>query len=294
MLNDILDQDLYNHFIPVIWPANHMGSFLMNLLFDGEDREPNLVVMDPVTYEWHRRDSLHNVFGDVRLIYILASYIKKLRLTNHINESTVMRLAFNLTIKYDKKTLIQITDGSLDLSELLINDPISLLIERDSLFASFKYLKMHCYKPLESTNRTFNFSKKIFAYYPENKSWIPTILGWHKCHRDFRVREMHGDVAGHSFKEYKQNVLGSATDSDISIDMYNLVIQKNYNAILDVIPDFKFTNDKIRILEIAHDTTLEILNKFNMDHNLDIPMNLKYSEFLKTYNLDPHSSEIMR
>jgi hypothetical protein len=285
MSNFISDRDLYNYFIPVIWPANHMGSFLMNLLFDGEYES---TTMDPITYEWHRRDSLHNTFGDGRLPLILTSYIKKILLTDYIDESTVIKLAFNLNINYSQDELIQVIKGNTNIEELVNNTPSNFLIDRDKLLSSFKYLKMHHYKPIEGATRSFDFSKKIFVHYPENKSWIPTILGWHKCHKDFRINEMHGQFAGHSFEEFKRNVLPNATDSDISIDMYNLVIKRDLGAILNVIPDFKCTRDKLLMLDIAHHTTLKILNKFDMDYKIDIPMNLEYSEFLKKYNLDPY------
>jgi hypothetical protein len=146
----------------------------------------------------------------------------------------------------------------------------------DSLL--FPYVKNHL-NERNFQEKSVPYKKKIYCYFPKGKQWIISafVLYKHHLYKIFHKNNNYdygtGDVKNW-IRYYQDNIYFDPmpinyTDHE-SLDMYELVFNKNLDGLRKIYPDFEPGELQLELLNQAHDTSMMVLNDLNISHELII------------------------
>jgi hypothetical protein len=272
--------DILKHFVPVVYPVGHMGNFLLNFLapvsfLRSRRSKSNLTVSysTPMNnnYEWEFNDAFESFFGkplhtSSYALTILPDYFEYNPNKEGILEicKTILKVKYNMVLNniplgmgnvknyYDKYC----NSDQYPTDEFIVDN-------------STKYLKAHTGF---QHHEMMPFENRIVASFPEEKFMIPYSLLLYKMYNRpgaaNRIEELNSMVElGTLRNECSMKFDCSLTPNCKHIDMYRLVIEKDISQVCEISSDFEFNNEKRAMLDQAYNSTMSILNKFNVDPN---------------------------
>lgn len=285
-----MDNQLFDHLVPVSFPAGHMGTFLKgflsptvdNLFYDSTKKIEN--------HEWEFNDIFDSLFGnDVKtfnpLISILAEFyqgtdIFKVAAIVIINTKYYLKTnkIKNCHTKFHTPLLLKMAR---DKSNHKLNVPLELIKTRTSRYLKEHQLTLRFDKAVLTT-RDMEWKRKINCIFPVSKYWIPyyllkykssmsTYLKYHLHHLNL-IPDSNPFIASMQLSEVHY------TDpTQFNFNIYELVFNKNLTQVYEVDPAFEYTKEKQDMLELAHLTSHEILNSFdlNVNHIIDETTSIK-------------------
>jgi hypothetical protein len=257
---------IFEHFVPIVWEPGHMGAFLANFL------TPKITGPIPLSEqggmlsnkEWLFNDAFNNFFATHNNHDQIRERLSK-------NYSGIELIEMMAIAVVDRKYNILTKESGPELTfEKLKNN-------------SSRYLKEHPYqkRPFEFDKVVWK-NKKIYCRFPYNKVWIPYFLLKYKFgFYDPEFREITKSLNKHSKNPYPDlRPLSTNYNDYLIFDIYDLIFNKNIDQIYDIDPTFEFNDDKKAMLELAHTTSIEILNLFGLDHNWSIDHTTKTEDIL--------------
>ena len=291
MLNKIFD-----HFILIEFLPGNMGTFLSYFLTPDLKESPNNMLSHSVAdgmmpnYEWLFSDAFDGFFvsADNRYTDLITLLSKTYSAPDlyKIAALTIMNAKYYII----KNKILCNEKDRIDLMLEFAKNPLAseIQIPFDILNQiSSKYVKAHPYKGYPNINKPFSSikwgNKIIRCAFPDEKSWIPFYLLKYKFSNSDRVyakpvlNNLIKNVSVQSnlqfirFFCYNRNRVEPNNPNEyLNFDIYNLVINKNLNQVYEVDPSFEFTEKKKEMLELAHSSTIKILETFGINYNTSI------------------------
>lgn len=308
---DHIDQ-FFNRLTLVNFVGGSMGTFLCDLVADCDHpyyvrHKGGSITMND-NYEWCTTDYFHHLFSDrydpqsfKRFIdkfgpgwekyYLYAYALEEMNYLNHrlLSPPGLVDKIEDLD-SYMKKTV-------------------------DDFEIAFRTVKTHPDQKI-SIHKSIKWKYKIFSYFPEEKQWVQKFLFLWKRHFSVIDGAKPNPMIGIDEFQFKTLIRSlevpgwlhvvPRAESKIDktefkgINMYQLVFQKNIDTVMSAMPDFQMTNEKMKLLETAHSTSLKIFDKLELDHtailrpditvkeliaNSRVPYYI--NEFSKKYNIYP-------
>jgi hypothetical protein len=291
----MLDQ-IFNHFILIEFLPGNMGTFLSYFLTPDikENSDINLSKSADdgmmANYEWKFSDAFDGFFvsGDNKYTDLVTLLSKTYSAPDVYK---VAALIIMNTKYYIMKNDITCDEKSrMDLMLEFAKNPFDskVQIPFDILKQiSSRYIKTHPWKGYPGIDKLFSSvkwgNKVIRCEFPNEKSWIAFYLLKYKflnSNRDYAKPVLDNLLAKTStlsdvsfirffcYNKYKVDVYN--TNEYFDFDIYDLVINKNLKQVYEIDPNFEFTETKKDMLELAHSSTIKILNYFNLDHRISI------------------------
>jgi hypothetical protein len=265
-----MKDQIFEHFVPIVWEPGHMGAFLANFL------TPKSSYPIPFSQqggmlankEWFFVDSFNNFFG---------SHNKHHKILNTLSSDySGVELIKMIAIEIAKNNYRYLT-GKSDLTfDILKNN-------------SSRYLKEHPYQEGPYPyDKVIWKNKKICCRFPYSKLWIPYFLLKYKygpTDPEFTlITKNHIQNYNNPYPDLRH----FQNNNDYMIfDIYNLMFNKNLDQVYNIDPSFEFNDDKKRMLDLAHDASLEILELFGTDYNWSMDSNTKIKDVLAQQKKDP-------
>jgi hypothetical protein len=265
---------IFEHFVPITWEPGHMGAFLANFL--------TLKSSYPIPFsqqggllpnkEWFFVDAFDNFLGSTIRHNGKYDKIRQTLPVEYSGAELIEMIAIEL-IKQKYRWFTKKTDLTF---EILKNN-------------SSRYLKEHPFKeslyPFEDIVWK---NKKIYCRFPYEKLWIPYFLLKYKYGTNdpefIEITKILMDGYENTYPEMRP--LHNTYDY-ITFDIYDLIFNKNLDQVYSIDPAFEFNDDKRDMLDLAHTTSIEILELFGLDHTWSIDHTTKIKDVLNKPTKDP-------
>jgi len=256
-----------------------MGSFLINFLSAGNEESYREFINTKgpglrSNHEWqviHYFQNIENidnsVLDTIRNYYGKNTYIQQsLYAFAHIIQD--LYLSKELTVEHVLATF------SLD--------KILELVKKDFDQIIFPYIKNHQIKNSSSfncNNTSIKYKKKIYCTFPKNKTWIIPVFSLYKHNLYKLFNDTHdydygtGDVRNWiTFYHENKSIVSypQSIDDHESLDMYELVFNKNLDGLRKIYPDFEPSRLQLELLDQAHDTSIMVLNDLNLSRDIEL------------------------
>jgi hypothetical protein len=261
--------NILNYFTPIIWEAGHMGSFLENFLSPRSKllTKYNKAMGILPNHEWGYIDPFLNYFGSDFWKYNgyrtqLAKKYSGIELQEQIATAI-----FYANLKYSllEKDHYQMygNDDLLNPDSYQWDIPLTELTEQANPYMKF-HLNQYLGNPI-TRNRA------IFCTFPKSKTWLPFLLLLYKFSNSKRNKELLSslknlknitslDLDDSFFTHY----FTPAPKNAYKFDIYKLIFENDLSQVYELYPDFKFDYFKKTQLALAKDTSIKILEKFDM------------------------------
>lgn len=298
--------DIFNHFVLVSFSPGHMGTFLKYFLspISNKGSEIFLNTLEKnakfENHEWQYSDVFAEFFAeDVATYKDLITLLSKSHSPPEVFKLaalTILNTKYYIiknNLGYDPRTHM---DLLLDFAKKPL-DP-NIQIPFDILKnISHRYVKGHPFKRypgiLETLSSVKWGNKIIRCEFPDEKSWIAFYLLKYKYSNspnqtnkvnlpkiidDLLLFPNISFVKRFSYAKYVKDIYDK--NEYYNFNIYDLVINKNLKQVYEIDPSFEFNEEKKKILDTAHFSTLEILNFFGLDHNVNISLNTPVSDVI--------------
>jgi hypothetical protein len=272
-INNVMKGLIFEHFIPILWEPGHMGTFLANFLTSESVYSIALSKQGGMldNKEWFFVDCFHNFFGSHNKYYNILKTVS-FDYPGIEGVELIEIIAFEI-VKSNYQYLTKKNDLTF---EILKNN-------------SSRYIKEHPYQegPYAYDKVTWK-NKKICCRFPYNKIWIPYFLLKYKygsADPEFiQITKNHLERLDYPYPDIRP--LHNNNDY-ITFDIYDLIFNKNLDQVYSIDPSFNYNDDKKSMLDLAHNSSLEILELFGLDFNWNIDSNTKTKDVLAQQKKDP-------
>jgi len=259
--------DIFKHFVPVVCPVGHMGNFLLNFLSPitpENQSNTSLVIPYPPAdnSEWGFEDAFNNLFGRMFRPYLYKHISNDPDYTPFVYEiasiaKCIIKVKYNMVLNN-----IPINDKNLELYYDQYRTSDNFPSDEFIIHNSSRWIKAH---PGFRQQEIMPFQTRIFASFKPERRLIPYSLLLYKVSK-------RKDLDRNKFVElvnagqlYKECMFQNKKPKHTFVDMYSLVIQQDLNDIFNLDAQINFTSQKLSQLDRAHISTMEILEKFNID-----------------------------
>lgn len=217
--------------------------------------------------------------------------------SNKIKPEVIENLKSQLGKDYLKATLYsyaklyeqQYAENQLDiysLAETLTPELAIKLAKEEFEEIHFPFVKNH--PTMQDYFANFDYKNKIHCMFPAGKKWISEVLMLYKHHL-YTLFQNTKPYYNYSIEPLKflLNEKAKATrvpaednlSGHQSVDMYKLVFEKDISALYNVYPNYQPTDFQYQLLELAHTTSMTVLNDLGLSHTTTHPDNFKVKEF---------------
>ena len=283
----------------VIWRPGHMGGFLMNLL---EADKPNYSLMNQQqkmtrieNLEWCHSDYFVNYFNisivpDLEREFIRLEDLSTNQYGNEIGKKKIAYLIAVVNHLHESR----LTFGNryhvlLDVfRNIKTADDIEQYISQPINNNNFNYVKSHTsWKIIKDKDfHSIPWKEKIYCYFPPNKDWLKFVLHFYKLSYYFNVIST---PPWHFEEPFNNEITSLINNSPLHldtlypeyeiypfipkeelkhVDMYKLLFEDDYNNLgIDITETHK------KLIDIARQDTIDILNFFGLDHEMNLSKN---------------------
>lgn len=263
--------DILNYFTPIIWEAGHMGSFLENFL----GSKPKLITKYNRGFgimpnlEWGYVDPFLNFFGSDFWKFDGYRQILSTKYTGLELQEQIAMAVFYKNLKY---SLLDKDHYTIPGDEDLLNpESYQWNISLEELTEQANpYMKYHAQQYINAPSKR---NRAVFCTFPKNKSWLPYLLLLYKFNRSKRslqhlpglqhlknIKTLQKDFVFHDYY-FTAPIKGAYV-----FNIYKLIFEKDLTQVYELYPNFQFDKFKQYQLELAKNTSIHILNKYNMDY----------------------------
>lgn len=262
----------------ITFTGGAMGSFLINFLSAGNEefyreyknRSPGL----RSNHEWQVIHYFQDItYVDNSVLDTIRDYYGK---NTYIQQSLYALAHIVQDLYLSKELTAERTIATFNLDKILE------LVKKDFDQIIFPYVKNHGIKNSSNfgcNNPSIKYKKKIYCTFSKNKTWIIPVFSLYK-HNLYKLftdnREYdygNGDLRNWltSYHENKKIVSYPESIYDHeSLEMYELVFNKNLDGLRKIYPDFEPNSLQLELLDQAHNTSLMVLNDLNISHDLEL------------------------
>lgn len=252
-----------------------MGTFLCCLLGDNEHehykkvkRSGNAGMTD--NFEWARVDYFSELV-DKDFSKITSHFAKK------YGDEWKKKFLYAYAVEYISK----VKSGQIAVDMHLV--PVeqykkNLKVHLDGNDLIFTAIKSHSNEDTGSVFTADNipWKYKLYAYFPDDKLWVQhVLLFWKKYlfprqatkdifrQASFKANILLTDPSSEIFDKFKENAPGPDWKK---LNMYELIFNKNTDILYEAMPDLTLTAEQLRLLDLAHTTSIQIFKNLGMDH----------------------------
>jgi hypothetical protein len=172
---------------------------------------------------------------------------------------------------------------------------INELIDKNYMY--FPAIKCHSEHPkLEILlEDSIPWGNKLNLIFPPGKEWVQVLmLLWKHDFHNYNNSSFKGEFLNSFISRIKSNEktkLDYLTAKNIpsdckTIDMYKLIFEKDVNQISSAIENFEITEDRLKLLDLAHTTSIKIINELGFDHTHLLTEAVTITEFIKDTKLE--------
>jgi hypothetical protein len=259
-------REVTKHLDLIFWPGGHFGAFFINLINASvlmpQDKEKKYFVRLSKKKEWsiidyfsayHYSDKLNlhrnlvkqlvDIYGDnwqPHYYYILYQYTYRYFTLNHgtCPDESILTLT--------KEDILKLADAP--------------FLGVDS---KLKFTKCHEHEYFY-LNDNLSWNNKIAVMLPKNKRWIAEImLGYkhttplHIVISDLRKKTSYNDdqILQKKFK---------------TVNMYDVVFNKDLTSIYNIFPNFNFSNIEEKLWNAVNEDSIEILQQYGLEHTYEV------------------------
>ena len=263
----------------VSFTGGAMGSFLINFLM-AADEEYYQILKNRTAFglkhnhEWQ----LTHYFQDIRDLD--ASELTLL--SNYYGKSTYIQQTLYAVAQIVQDLFLSRQLVAENIHKTFSFEKVLKLVKRDFDKILFPYVKNHQIKSISTfdcNNKSLNFKKKIYCFFPANKNWIiPTFsLYKHNLYKLFHDNHDYnyglGDV-NYWMTLYHQNDRIVSYSESIpgheSLDMYELVFNKNFDGLRKIYPGYQPNDLQLTLLDQAYDTSMIVLDNLKLSHEMKV------------------------
>lgn len=294
--------DFMSQLTLINYPPGHLGTFFSNFLMLDDPLYKKLVSINlfgkEPTNEWRAIEYNYMFFHESTY----GKFISTMALDHlsELNSNNFKTLLFNIKNIVNKKILDFVANNRtihpVNLWESLSKEDFQNITNAETNMF-LPYLRSHVkYDNLEKLLRMdrlyteINVKQKIHCCFPKLKQWIPNLLLLDK----HIVKSSRRSPA--SVKFYKKFFDDKVTIGDFinetnffdyqisnfdTVDMYDLVINKNINQARKVI-GFEETNTKKSAVLQIHNDVIETLSYYELDPNMNIDLDNDFDMFRKS------------
>jgi hypothetical protein len=256
--------ELTKHLDLVFWPGGHFGAFFINLMnasqltlqdkkyFNRSDKNKEWAVVDYFSaYHYSERLKLHrtlvnqlvDIYGDdweQHYYYILYQYTYRYFTLNQgdFPDESIRNLS--------KEDILNLADAPF----LGVSSPL-------------KFTKCH-EEDYFYTNDNIPWNNKIAVVLPKNKRWIAEIMLWYKHTTPLHV------VISDLRKKTSYNDDQILQKNFKTVNIYDVVFNKDLTSIYNIFPNFNFTKKEERLRNIVNKDSLDILHHYGLDHTYEV------------------------
>jgi hypothetical protein len=268
---------------------------------------------DPAGYFVERKSKINGVDIDFSRIYQNYQNYPNVNQQDQIILITIMNMywAHYNSFKYEKdfKIFKWNQDLTNSIMENLDSDWTQMPLDFLSVYWA-PYLKFHTSISKRSNHiLAYNKfkSKKVLCRFNFEKFWLADILLHYKKKTYFtknnidisnndQLKKMQNNTAvmirnkfmfntyffNNGLADEINDIISKSNFKDeyIDFDMYNLVFNKNIDQIYEIDPTFEFTDAKKRMLDYANQTSIQICEYYDVDHNFSINSQTTSKEIL--------------
>jgi len=289
-----MNDELFDWIVPVSYSPGHMGTFLQGFLTPKLDFLFYNNIIKDTNHEWIFRDLFDGFFGlnpktYNDLIYILLDFytapeIFKIAAVVILNTKFYLKYYLNDQICFTMDHIPLVLDLAKDKKYHQLQFPIELVKTRTSRYIKEHRSSIGFKKITLSISDTPWVRKRITCDFSNEKLWIPYYLLKYKSSKStylsYNIELFHNDTneffitRSNMFEDVKFNI------SNLQVDMYDLIFNKNIDQVYKIDPNFEFTKEKEEMLNLAKSSSIEILESFGIDHNTSINNNTTIQEVL--------------
>jgi hypothetical protein len=262
----------------VSFTGGAMGSFLINFLLAEHEEYYRLLSDRGVFRLKHNQEwQVTHYFQNIRDVDI--STLTKL--SNYYGKSTFTQQAL-----YAHAHIVQDLFLARELhSETVLRrftfENVLRLVKKDFDKIIFPYVKNHQLKTnlgFDCNNKSINYKKRIYCTFPSNKSWIGGVFSVYK-HNLYKLFDKNHDYE-YGLRDVNEFIHLYLLDSEMknnypetipeheSLDIYELVFNKNFDGLKAIYPNYEPNDLQLELLDSAHNSSIEVLNKLNLSHDI--------------------------
>ena len=262
----------------VSFTGGAMGSFLINFLM-AEDEKYYQSLIDRKFFGLRQNQEWHVVhyFQNIRDIDTLTLS----KLSRHYGKSSFTQQAL-----YAHAHIVQDLFYAKELqAETVLRrftfEKVLELVKKDFDKIIFPYVKNHQLKTsldFDCNNKSINYKKRIYCTFPENKSWIGSVFGVYKHNlyklfdktnsNHYGVKDVTDLIYLYNINSKMINNYPSTIPEHEPLDMYELVFNKNLDGLRVIYPNYEPNDLQLELLDIAHKSSIEVLNNLNLSHDI--------------------------
>jgi hypothetical protein len=286
---------LFDRIVPVSFSPGHMGTFLRGFLSQNTNNLFTDSFRKLENHEWIYIDIFDEFFSNPNnifeeLILVLQNYYQRqdiIKIAAVVISNSLYYLKNNHSFRPNTKlndNLPFLLEFAKDPKYHQIQIPLELMDTKI-------YIKDHNLDDIKYLDLTFSMkdmqwqNKKINCAFFDEKSWIPYYFLKYKSVESKYLKatlNYFDNITSHfPYIQEVNNQLPSKTDNRyITINMYDLIFNKNLDQVYEIDPNFEFTKEKEVILNLANTSSIEILESFGLSHYTNINERTSVKEVL--------------
>jgi hypothetical protein len=186
---------------------------------------------------------------------------------------------------------------TLDL-ESIDNTPLPSSVDLDT----WRHIKTHK-EWIFFKDNSIQWKQKLNVAFPKEKRWIPRLLCLYKKTQQWLVnpdRETRQRIINRvenfnlqtPLYEYEDEVKILTENNFHTVDMYELVFNKNVSVVTDIFPDFEFTDKHQLLLDTAFNDQNYILKLFDLDHTMNLKLDEPPRVMMDIYDNSDHVNKL--
>lgn len=277
--------DFFSKLTLVTFGGGRMGSFLINFLTAENEIIYNRFVKQGnfglrSNHEWHLAhyfENAHNIKKET------IEYTK-----NFYGANTYLKQTLFSYAKLIDKNFINKTVQDIDLINTFTGEKALELVNEEFTSIKFPYVKDHPAPPTLHGNIILPYKNRIFCYFPPGKQWIANFFVLYKHHlykifhnnnnydyglENIPLLALIGD-------KRRQEPEAITLENHTSVNMYELVFNKNLEDIYKIYPGYKPNQTQLKLLDMAHDTSMLVLKDLGLSHEMVVEDNYLVRKFL--------------
>jgi hypothetical protein len=301
--------DYLRKVVPICYDPGHMGTFFMRVLYHQYIKNvTNEEVMEyhdhTPGFEWNAEDRISNYYG-MTAKKRKKEFTKIYETLRHFCpdpdtfEKAVLHVLFQLTHNLHTPEKFIEKSSDVEWPDNLTEYEIVQLYKNDydNQATVFPILKTHYASFTENQSlRNINFDKIVDVRFPDNKSWMAEVLLFYKriyypsiVNDKLKIIELVADFSDHYINRLRK-ILGKTDIIEkenntyikdwkeisslnvITIDMYDLIFNKNVDQFKSISPLFdNYLDDSLfELLSMVEGHTRHICEHFDLDPNMDL------------------------
>ena len=177
-----------------------------------------------------------------------------------------------------------------DLVSVFTGEKAIELANEEFTTIGFPYVKNHPNPPALYGNIILPYKNRIFCYFPSGKKWIADLFVLYKHHfyklfhnsNDYDYGLEHLPLLAQIGNDNLRRAVPPRTffaDHD-SVNMYEMVFNKNIEDIYKIYPDYKPNPRQLEIIDMAHDTSMLVLKDLGLSHEMVVEDEYIVRDFL--------------